>query len=412
MRWNTQYSGGCAAVPAHQGLRYGLYGHVYYCAAEAGGVVAESFYFPRDRDPPTVRLQRADFRLPVPYPPMSAEVEQVLAERLTRAYGPGSVPENVFGAGAYRPNPGLSWRAGGVTIVLHRNRNHVAPAGVRQGVQLVAVRQEVLDERDRERQASEGLVPFVRTEQLRRELGPLYPEAGAATLPALLELLALVGTGDPDRNALLLAAADSLVVRLGEELVSRSVQHAGEVLTEAPLAAEARERLRPHGVSYSRIGHYSGALEYDRSLLLKAWTGSPATPWGQRAFLEIQRLGCSVPGFGCDGVNCFLEVIRQGERFLLDFPDTPFRLEQTYHLALAHEAWWSLSLAAPDDITAHGARVDARSGEAARLRAIELYEELLRLAPNSPQAYLGQLALPRLRLRLDTAERAFFCWSC
>ena len=104
--------------------------------------------------------------------------------------------------------------------------------------------------------------------------------------------------------------------------------------------------------------------------------------------------------------------VKQGENFLREFPHTAFRTEQIYHLALANETWWSLSRAEPDDPTAQGAQVDRKSGDHARKRAIELYEELLKAAPGSPEARAGQLSLPRLKLGLSTGERTFFCFSC
>jgi hypothetical protein len=412
VRWNVRYPGGCTAAPAHQNLRYGLYGHAYLCAAETGHVVAESFYFPVDGDPPSLLLRRADFRLATDYPPMSAEVERLLAERLTRAYGAGAVPESLFEIGANRPNPGLTWRAGGLTIFLHRNRNYVAPAGIRFGVQLIAVRQEVLDEREVHREIGEAIPSYIPEDLLMQELGTLYPPPGSATLPALLEILAQAGSASPGRNALLFTAADSLVVRLGGELVTRTHGAGGEMVMESPETVEVHRRLKPYGVHYLGIGKYSEVLEYDRSLLVKAWTGYQATVWGQRALLELQRLSCARFGEACGGPNCFLEVIRLGERFLAENPDTPLRLEQTFHLALAHETWWSLSQATEDSPSSGSVKMDEVSGEAARLRAIALYEEVERLARGSRQARLGQIALPRLRLRIDTGQRAFFCGSC
>lgn len=55
--------------------------------------------------------------------------------------------------------------------------------------------------------------------------------------------------------------------------------------------------------------------------------------------------------------------------------------------------------------------MDKASAAAARQRAIELYEELIRLAPESPEAERGRLRLTRLQLALDTGERAFFCFT-
>ena len=129
-------------------------------------------------------------------------------------------------------------------------------------------------------------------------------------------------------------------------------------------AAITRRQLAPYGVKYTGPNHYSGDLEYDRRFLRQAWDRYPETPWGQRAFLMLQTLSCTAPNFGCQGPNCFREVIRQGERFLREYPQTPFLKEQTYHLALAYETWWSLGQAEPDDPTAEGAKVDKSSAEA------------------------------------------------
>jgi hypothetical protein len=162
----------------------------------------------------------------------------------------------------------------------------------------------------------------------------------------------------------------------------------------------------------TRIGHYSGDLEYDRGFLRRAWKEFPETPWGHRAFLMLQRLSCSIRDFGCQGPNCFRAVIEQGEKFLRQYPETPFRKEQIYHLALAYETWWSLSKAEPGDLSAEEARIGRTSAERARTRAIGLYEELIRMEPRSPEARAGQMVLPRLKLRLGTRERTFFCFSC
>jgi hypothetical protein len=177
-------------------------------------------------------------------------------------------------------------------------------------------------------------------------------------------------------------------------------------------AAKVRAELAPLGIQYGGVGHDSGALDYDHSLLARAWKEYPAMPAGQRAFLMLQRLGCEVKSVGCDGPNCFLTVIQQGVSFLERYPDTSIRKEQTYHLALAHETWWSLSLAEPGDTTAAGAKATREAGERARQRAIEFYEQLVRVAPGTPEAKAAEIALPRLKLKLDSRERTFFCFSC
>ena len=438
VKWETPYRqsargslSACSAVPAHPDLRGGLYGHAYYCSQRMGEISAESLYYPAGASQPAVLLRRADFRPAIEYPEMSREVERLLTERLVRAYGPGTVPDRLFEVGAVGPTPGLSWRAGEITIFLHRNRNFLAPAGIREGVQLIAVRNEVLREREAKREIERAfgstttLAYDTISIDLKKDLGTLYlapgsrpeSEAGRAkgerdTRAALLSLLGQAGAGDRGRRAATLVAADDLMVRLGSLLVMRSVAHGAETLAEAPDANQVRRQLAAYGLRYTGMGHESGDLEYDRGLLRRAWKEFPETPWGQRAFLTLQRLGCLIPDSGCRGPNCFRTVIEQGEKFLREYPETPFRKEQIYHLALAYETWWSLSQAEPGDETAEGAQIDKASAERARKKAIDLYEELTRMAPESPEARAGQLILPRLKLGLGTGERTFFCYSC
>jgi hypothetical protein len=437
VKWDSRYNErakglkACGPAPQHQALRGGLYGHAYYCAQEESGVIAESFYYPVNSHQPQLLLRRADLRLANGYPEMSAEVQELLIQRLTRAYGKGSTPEHLYEIGATLPQPGLSWQAGPVRIFLHRNRNYVNPVGVREGVLMVAVHRDVLAERKTAHQLNEAsgasafLSRSVVLRDLREVLGDYYipvakrPETEADRIPAerssrtaLLRLLRQRGDIDRNKRAAILVAADDLVVVLGGLLVARQVTNGSERLGEASNAGAVRRQLAPYGIRYKGIGHYSGDLEYDRSLLLRAWREFPATPWGQRAFLMLNRLSCAIPEAGCDGPNCFRLVIRQVEKFLEEYPETPYRTTAIYHLALANETWWSLSQAGADDVSAQGAKVDKASGETARLRAIELFERLIESAPGASEAGAARLALPRLKLRLGTGERTFFCFSC
>jgi hypothetical protein len=402
--------------------RGGLNGHAYYCAASNTSVRTESLYCPVNPANPEVLLLRADIRPKLTYPEWSVEVERHLASRLTNALGAGTAPDNIYEIGAYRPQPGLSWHTGQLTIFLHRNRNHIALAGVRTGVVLIAVRDEILAQRP-------AMEPGITSFPFSAELEQLFPRryfAAEAQLPqseedrdagdhrtrlALLRLLRQPRE-TPVERAAALVAADDLAVRLGRLLVARTVQRGSEYLTVVADAGDIRAQLAKHGVRYGEIGHYSGNLEYDRSLLRRAWSEYPDTIWGQRALLMLQKLGCATRQFRCSGPNCFLSVIEQGERFLEHYPDSPLRTQQIYHLALANETWWSLALAQPGDISAQGARVTRATAEEARVRAIEWYEELLRLAPGTPEARTAEIAIPRLKLKLDTGQRTFFCFSC
>jgi hypothetical protein len=47
--------------------------------------------------------------------------------------------------------------------------------------------------------------------------------------------------------------------------------------------------------------------------------------------------------------------------------------------------------------------------EAAQRKAISLDEQIARLAPDRPEAGFSRRRLPRLKLGIDTAQRAFYC---
>lgn len=424
--WGRRYqprAAECTPVSAQPAARRGgLNGHAYYCASSTSGVTTESLYYPVNPADPEVLLLRADVRPVMTYPEWSVEIEQHLARRLAEAFGVGTAPDNMYEIGAYRPQPGLSWRTGKLTLFLHRNPNHLAPAGVRSGVQLIAVRDEVLAQRPAAEPAFQSLAYASELERLlpgRYFAAPAHSPrseedrdaADHRTRTALLRLLRDPGRGPAERAAALVAA-DDLAVRLGRLLIARAIRHGSEYLAVVADAGDIRAQLAKHGVSYGEIGHYSGDLEYGRNLLRRAWTGYPDTMWGQRAFLLLQRLGCATRQFRCSGPNCFLSVIEQGDKFLERYPDTSLRTEQIYNLAQAYETWWSLGQAEPGDVTAEGAHVTRAPAERARIRAIEWYEQLLRIAPGTPEARAAEIAVPRLKLKLDTGQRNFFCFSC
>ena len=47
--------------------------------------------------------------------------------------------------------------------------------------------------------------------------------------------------------------------------------------------------------------------------------------------------------------------------------------------------------------------------EAAQRKAISIYDEIAKLAPDRPEAAYARRRLPRLKLGIDTAQRAFYC---
>jgi len=164
---------------------------------------------------------------------------------------------------------------------------------------------------------------------------------------------------------------------------------------------------------------HQGGLDYAADLLWRVWREFPETEGGELAFLELERRGWNTAtSEGCPpNPDLFREVIERGEAFLAGHPNTDFRREVTYMLAVANESWWSIAHAKPDDQIVSGIpyprrALNARDAEAARSRAIARYREVIQLGQDSPEAASALRRLPRLELGLDTGQRRFFCFYC
>jgi hypothetical protein len=145
----------------------------------------------------------------------------------------------------------------------------------------------------------------------------------------------------------------------------------------------------------------------------------PETEGGELAFLELERRGWNTdPGVGCPtNPDLFRDVIDRGEAFLASHPQTDFRLQVIYALAVANESWWSIAHSAADDPIVSAPpyprrAANARQTERARDEAIRYYSEVVRLAAMSPEGTSALRRLPRLELGLDTGQRRFFCSYC
>lgn len=200
-----------------------------------------------------------------------------------------------------------------------------------------------------------------------------------------------------------LAADDmtsGLSVSLGDE------NHAAE-------AESARRQLAEFGVHLGP--QFKDGILYNHELLSDVWRKYPNTEWGEYAFLNLLHSGWNP---GSDGYSrpanpdTFRDVAEHGEAFLASHPHSPNRLEVLFAVATAYETWWSVSLD-PGDGEVYGPyprrAENVRTKDAARLKAIAFYEQIERLAPGSSYALFAARHLPRLRLRLDTGFRLWFC---
>jgi hypothetical protein len=212
------------------------------------------------------------------------------------------------------------------------------------------------------------------------------------TLRALLSAAA-AATGD--RRAELLLTADRVASLITEG-------QTGDPSVNQRLETMAGFSLR---YTYSPLG---AGWNYQHDLLRQVWRESPNTAWGAEAFLLLAWIGWDGSGTCAAGSDQFREVIAHSEKFLADHPSSPHRLDVTLAVGAAYETWWSLSLARAGDDYVEAAKY--RDGaEAAKRKAIGIYEQIAKLAPDGPQAAYARRRLPRLKLGIDTAQRAFYC---
>lgn len=404
----------------------------FACTQVLAGIHRTEYYYASPEGP--VTLQYLHLSLPLAsLNPDHDSLFLALEQRLQRAYGRPLRPSGIAGTGAWRRQPeraGQLWTNKSSGIILHRER-HVPRSGVMiEGPQMAVIEGQrfALAQEDDELAREIGLQLYFRGAHLGGDLLPReFPEymdlmneppppisdrakREAAARQAAVHLLRQAESAAPERKALLLVAADVLVERVADLLVDER----GEV---APAANTVRRQLRPFGVALGdRM--WDGGLSYNMDLLRRAAAEAPATQWGEIAFVRMLARGLQWRAyFVCQPVDRFALVIREGEAYLAAHPETRHRKELMFTLALAWETWWSASHApASDELTYQQFRPVRRRylprADEARRKAVQYYEGVIQTDPDSLEARSARRHLPRLRLGLDTGQRAFLCISC
>lgn len=209
----------------------------------------------------------------------------------------------------------------------------------------------------------------------------------------LAELLALLDAArrveGPHRYALTLAA---------DLVAERLAVHSKEVAADFP-----------KGLTFEP-DHLGDCLAYRHDLVQSVLRDAPAASGAHDlAFLMMLGMGLDT-SVACDaGEDQFHGVVREASAFLSKRPDSKYRADVTYLLAQAYESWWSASLGNSGMAEPEKAREGA---EAARKRAVKLYEEIVRAEPTSDCARYAKFALPLLKLRVDTKQNRFLCITC
>jgi len=420
--WGAAYSGwrryhsqaACRQFPqgGHATLPDALWSH--RCAQTAQGVLTEWLFYALSLDEPiTPRLEQ--FRVVIAeMPPASLEeVRRELSERLSNRFG---AAEEIDARRAPPAEPGSAfwrnwqrWRSGDLDLYLYlldapgQTPRLQLQVRRRPLVEALAVERR-LQESDLARWSEAGTPLDLR---LAKELERLFPSlprllAGGqseldqnALRPAVVELLEAAKTAAPERRAMLLLAADRLAGRLGPSE------------RESPQWEQERKQLAAYGLNFE-WDELGGSWAYTHDLLWRIWEDYAGMPWGEQAFLLLESLGWNTH-VGCQaGSDEFRMVIQTGERFLREYTESQNRPDVLLFVAQSYETWWSLSQAGSRDDYVDPAKYQ-EGAEAAREKAIQLYEQLLTADPGGDAAARARQQLPRLKLGIDTMQRRFFC---
>jgi hypothetical protein len=378
----------------------------YRCIEINGSESYETSFYAFDPDKPVCRLEQLRAWQTGP---SIAEVQRGLESQLIALYGPSDSNNAVgeWSSGFWQDI--LHFRAKQGEVYLYRRVERSQPEAVEvraRSANLVAARAEdtKINELDSAQRAPVG-TPFDR--RLMQDLGKEFPgfttllseEPEEARRPlqrqTIEQLLAAIHAAPAGRKAEMLLAADRVAgllpdLQRGDPNIYQRVQ------TIAGFQLNYR---------YSELG---GQWAYQHDLLKQVWRDYRNFEWGDAAFLLLERTGWDTSGMCESGSDQFREVIAHGEEFLANHPSGSLRLEALLAVGAAYETWWSLSRAGPnnDYVQPENYREGA---EAARQKAIRLYEQVTTSAPVSLEAASARRELPRLKLGLDTVQRLYFC---
>jgi hypothetical protein len=247
------------------------------------------------------------------------------------------------------------------------------------------------------------------------ELAPAFPELQTvlkdreegSSAPSyqrvVFQLLDAARKAPAERRPAILFAADLVASHLGCDKDDKREEAQKDC---ARLQSDlARYELR---LDNDELG---GGLYYPHDLLWRIWKDYPETEWGERVFVLLLNSGWDASATCAKGEDQTREVIRQGESFLQKRPSSLYRGIVTLLVAEAYASRWSLSNEPAD--SGMSDYVDSKEfkegAEAARIKAIGYFEEVVRLAPGTSLSGLALEILPPLREKQILDNYRFFC---
>jgi hypothetical protein len=231
------------------------------------------------------------------------------------------------------------------------------------------------------------------------------PEEGASAPPyqrVFFELLEAAKNAPADRRPAILFAADQ-AGRLGCYMDNKRESAQADCV-------QLRRNLARYDLKLDN-DELGGGLYYPHDLLWRVWREYPETAWGERAFVLLLDSGWDTSATCAKGSDQTKEVIRQGESFLQKRPNSPYRGVVTLLVAEAYASRWSLSNEPPDSgMSGYIDQKEFQEGaEAARIKAIGYFEEVVRLAPETSLSRVALEVLPPLRDKEILDNYRFYC---
>jgi hypothetical protein len=247
------------------------------------------------------------------------------------------------------------------------------------------------------------------------ELAPAFPELptvlkdreeGSSAPPyqqLVFQLLDAAKKVPADRRPAILFAADLVAFHLGCDKYDKRKEVQAD-------CARLQSDLARYGLKLDN-DELGGGLYYPHDLLWRIWQEYPETEWGERVFVLLLDSGWDGSATCAKGEDRTREVIRQGESFLAQRPNSAQRAAVTLLVAEAYASWWSLgNEPAGSDMSAYVDRKQFEGGaEAARIKAIGYFEEVVQLAPGTSLSGFALEVLPPLRETQILDNYRFFC---
>lgn len=191
------------------------------------------------------------------------------------------------------------------------------------------------------------------------------------------------------------------------ELVPARLQPGGSDAASRLEPTMAVKRFGELGIEYFWYGPDGEfTLKDDPVNLEKLALDHLDSTWGRQAFLMMTRLGWSW-GACQEGADQFRVVIKHGESFLSQYPDSEVSDSIRLELANAYATWWNVSNLEPNESTKPESYKAGASK--AKQRAVRLYQEYLR-APNAANQKEAQKRLAALERNPKGSETYdYFC---